>query len=83
MLRVWQESINDIKEMITQLLTNRWKKSEGPKLNASSSKSKGKQKQGKSSSFEIIESENNSNSKPPNPHLKRTVQKIEPITLSG
>ena len=80
MLRVQQESINDLKK-ITQLLINRRKKS---KPNASSSKSKGKQKQGESSSSEKIESENNTNSEPPNLHLKRRIaQKMELVTPRG
>ena len=65
MLWVQQESINDIKVMITQLLTN-WKESlKGPKPNTSSSGSEGKEKQGESSSSKKTESENNPNSKPP------------------
>ena len=62
MLRVQQESINNLKMMIIQLLTNRRRSSKGPKPNASFSKSK---KQGEISSFEKTESENNSNSEPP------------------
>jgi len=63
-LRVQQESIDDLKAMITQLLTNQKKSFKGSKPNTSSSNNKGKQKQRESSS-EKAESENNSNSKPP------------------
>ena len=65
MLRVQQESINDLKVMITQLLISRKKSSKDPKPNTSSRKSKEKQKQGESFSSEKTESENNFNSEPP------------------
>jgi len=65
MLRVQQESINDLKMMITQLLTNRKKSLKGPKPNTSSSKNNGKQKYGEISSSEKTESDNNSSSEPP------------------
>ena len=58
MLRAQHESTNDLKKMITLLLTNS-KKSKGSKTDTSSSKSRGKQKEGESSTFENIESENN------------------------
>ena len=64
MLRVQQDSIDDIKAMITQLLTNQKKSLKGSRPNTSSSNNKGKQKQRESSS-EKAESENNSNSEPP------------------
>ena len=66
-LRVQQESINDLWEMITQLLTNRRQKSKGPKPNASFNKRKRKQKQEEISSSEKTESENNPNSEPLKP----------------
>ena len=65
MLRVQQETINDLKVMITQLLTNRKKSSKDPKPNTSSSKSKEKQKQGESFSSDKTERENNFNSESP------------------
>ena len=81
MLWVQQKSINDLKAMITQLLTNQKK---GSKPNTSSSKNKRKKKQGESSSSEKIESENNSILNLPNLHSKRRmVQKMEAVTLSG
>jgi len=51
MLRAQQESINDLKKMIT-LLLDKQKKPKSPKTKASSSKSRGKEKEGENSASE-------------------------------
>jgi len=63
MLRVQQESSNDLKKMIALLLDK--KKSKGSKTRASSSKSKRKQKEDESSPSEKTKNDDNSNFEPP------------------
>ena len=76
-----QESIDELKIMITQLLKNQKK---GSKPNTYFSKNKGKYKQGERLSFEKTKSENNSNSESLNSSSKEeVVQKIEAVTLRG
>jgi len=59
MIRAQQESIDNIKQMISQLLEDKKKK---PKAKTPSKKSKGKRKEGKSSSYAHTEEEEHSNS---------------------
>ena len=61
MIQTQQESIDTLKQMLSQLLKDK-KKSKGK---TPSKKSKGKQKEGKSSSFVNTESEEQFNSVPP------------------
>ena len=52
MLRAQQESVNDLKKMMTLLLDKQKKKTKSPKTKSSSSKSKGKEKKGENSTSE-------------------------------
>jgi len=61
MIRTQQESINTLKQMLSQLLKDKKK----PKGKTPSKKSKGKQKEGESSSSANTESEKHSNSELP------------------
>jgi len=59
MIRAQQESIDSLKQMLSQLLVDKKKK---PKAKTPSKKSKGKGKEGESSSSTYIEEEGHSNS---------------------
>ena len=62
MIRTQQESIDNLKQILSQLLKDKKKQ----KANTHSKKFKGKRKEGESSSSVNIDSEEHSNSKPPN-----------------
>jgi len=61
MIRAQEESIDTLKQMLSQLLKDK----KEPKAKTFSKKSKGKRKEGESSSFANTENEEHSESKPP------------------
>ena len=74
MIHAQQESIDTLKQMLSQLLEDKKKK---PKAKTPSKKSKGKWKEGKSSSSAHTEEEENSTLSCPNRHPKtKATQKI-------
>ena len=69
MIRAQQESIDTLKQMLSQLLEGRKK----PKAKTPSKKSKGKRKEEKSSSSANTENEEHPTLSHPNLHLKRRI----------
>jgi len=71
MIRAQQDSIDTLKQILSQLLKEKKK----PKGKTASKKSKGKRKEGEISSSANTKSKEHSNSEPPNLHMKRSITK--------
>ena len=71
MLRVQQEFINDLKEMITHLLTNRKKKSKGPRPNTPPARARGNRSRENVLLLRKMRVRTTPILKPPNLHLRR------------
>ena len=77
MIRVQQESIDALKQMLSQLIKEKKMNGRTP-----SKKSKDKQKEGESSSSSNTKNEEHPNYESPNIHLKRRITQKTEATIS-